>query len=178
MTHTYHNLSLSILMAELLDQVAKDSGLDKQFPFERTTAKPETLGMREENGYVGKLFKVTTEPGPGGVGVVVKATGMEDTTTADLAKKSIEALAPKLNPRPTPADFGVPRGYETAAVAFAECVNSQENAKLLNIIKSLTEQNEKKQAIINQQRKMFDRRTDLHRQLNKLIDTCAAANLI
>lgn len=144
-------LNLDMFSMPLLDPraiIGVSTMFGTSFPLERTTAKPETMGMREENGYVDK----------------VKPAAAQD---ADKVKDVI-----------VPEDFGVLPENRSAALRYAEYYASEKWASMQNIIKSLTAQNEKKQVIINEQRKMFNRQQDISKQLNNLIDTCAAAKLI
>jgi len=129
--------------------------LDTQFPFERQTAKPETMGMREENGWVEKT--INDKP--------------KDMTCADICNEALRILGPMLNPNPTPEDFGVPPGYGKAADNYARYINEKQNAKLVNIIKSLTAQNEKKQKAISDYRNTLAKSDALHRKLRERNDT-------
>lgn len=118
-------------------------------------AKKDTLGMREENGYA----------------EAPKKTNLNTPVMAgEVAKEAFRILDPVLNPKEMTKPEEAVRDFLAKHAAELD--------KMQNVIKSLTAQNDKKQAQITELQRQLRIRTDVTQRLNRLIDVCGKAKLI
>ena len=187
-----------------------------KFPFERQTAKPETLGMREENGWSSTVTKGTPAAGNtittlsdavrdvcaamNGANEAAAQTNKqyEDECRKKTPTEVAAASATNMNHLLSNVDAQVwakefcsinKASDEGTMLSWFACAimtgmdeanrrRDAEEAKLQNVIKSLTAQNTVKQQRINAFNAVVSKRLDVTDKLNKLIDVCADSKLL